>query len=154
MLIGEHISRYFVWDAMCSLDYLQSRSDIQPDRIGSYGCSGGGTVTAYFAALDLRVKAAGVGCYLTSEQQLLVSHGPQDAEQSIPGFIAAGLDFPDWVELFAPKPYAIISTTEDMFPYAGARPPTKRRSASTRYWGRRTGCIGLWVPAATAILAH
>jgi hypothetical protein len=121
MLIGEHISRYFVWDAMCSLDYLQSRSDIQPDRIGSYGCSGGGTVTAYFAALDLRVKAAGVGCYLTSEQQLLVSHGPQDAEQSIPGFIAAGLDFPDWVELFAPKPYAIISTTEDMFPYAGAK---------------------------------
>lgn len=121
MLIGEHISRYFVWDAMRSLDYLQSRPDIDPNRIGAFGCSGGGTVTAYFAALDQRVKAAGVGCYLTSEQQLLVSHGPQDAEQSIPGFIAAGLDFPDWVELFAPKPYAMISTTEDMFPYAGAK---------------------------------
>ncbi len=121
MLIGEQIARYFIWDAMRSLDYLQSRPDIQPNHIGSYGCSGGGTVTAYFAALDDRVKAAGVGCYLTSEQLLLVSHGPQDAEQSIPGFIAAGLDFPDWVELFAPKPYAIISTTEDMFPYAGAK---------------------------------
>ena len=121
MLLGQHISRYFVWDAMRSLDYLQSRPDIEPDHIGAYGCSGGGTVTAYFAALDERVKAAGVGCYLTSEQQLLVSHGPQDAEQSIPGFIAQGLDFADWVELFAPKPYAIVSTTEDMFPFAGAK---------------------------------
>lgn len=121
MLLGQHISRYFVWDAMRSLDYLQSRADIEPDHIGAYGCSGGGTVTAYFAALDERVKAAGVGCYLTSEQQLLVSHGPQDAEQSIPGFIADGLDFADWVELFAPKPYAIVSTTEDMFPFAGAK---------------------------------
>jgi hypothetical protein len=121
MLLGQHISRYFVWDAMRSLDYLQSRPDIKAGSIGAYGCSGGGTVTAYFAALDERVKAAGVGCYLTSEQQLLVSHGPQDAEQSIPGFVASGLDFPDWVELFAPKPYAMISTTEDMFPFAGAR---------------------------------
>ena len=43
-------------------------------------------------------------------------------EQSIPGFIAAGLDFPDWVELTAPRfRYAIISTTEDMFPFAGAQ---------------------------------
>lgn len=121
MLIGEHISRYFVWDAMRALDYLQSRPDIEAEHIGSFGCSGGGVVTAYFAALDERVKAAAVGCYLTSEQQLLISHGPQDAEQSIPGFIAAGLDFPDWVELFAPKPYAIVSTTGDMFPYAGAK---------------------------------
>lgn len=121
MLIGEQIARYFIWDAMRSMDYLQSRPDIEADRIGAYGCSGGGTVTAYFAALDERVKAAGVGCYLTSEQQLLVSHGPQDAEQSIPGFIAGGLDFPDWIELFAPKPYAMVSTTEDMFPFAGAK---------------------------------
>jgi hypothetical protein len=121
MLLGEHISRYFLWDAMRSLDYLQSRPDIEAEHIGAYGCSGGGTITAYFAALDERVKAAGVGCYLTSEQQLLIATGPQDAEQSIPGFIAAGLDFPDWIELFAPKPYAMVSTTTDIFPYAGAK---------------------------------
>ncbi len=121
MLGGWHIARYFLWDAMRGIDYLHSRQDIDPSRIGAAGCSGGGTVTAYLAALDPRVKAAGVACYITSFQELLPTLGPQEAEQTIPGFLQEGLGFPDWVEAAAPRPYAIISTTEDMFPFAGAR---------------------------------
>lgn len=121
MLTGEHIARYFVWDAMRGLDYLSSRPDIDSQRLGAFGCSGGGTVTAYLAALDPRVKAAGVGCYITSFHHLLGSIGPQEGEQTIPGFIKDGFDFPDWIEAAAPTPYAVISTTEDMFPFEGAR---------------------------------
>ncbi|HEX4066348.1 MAG TPA: acetylxylan esterase [Acidobacteriaceae bacterium] len=121
MLGGRHIARYFIWDAMRGIDYLDSRPDIDPSRIGAQGCSGGGTVTAYLAALDPRVKAAGVACYITSFNELLPTLGPQEAEQTLPGFIHDGLGFPDWVEAAAPKPYAIISTSEDMFPFAGAR---------------------------------
>ena len=120
-LTGEHISRYFLWDAVRGLDYLASRQDIDGNRIGAFGCSGGGTVTAYLAALDSRVKAAGVACYITSYSALLGTIGPQEAEQSIPGFIKSGFDFPDWIEAVAPVPYAVISTTEDMFPFEGAR---------------------------------
>src|SRR4029079_492400 len=47
--------------------------------------------------------------------------GVQEAEQSIPHFIERGLDFADWVEAFAPKPYAVVSTMDDMFPFEGAR---------------------------------
>ena len=120
--LGEHISRYFVWDAMRAIDYLATRRDIDAQRIGAFGCSGGGTVTAYLAALDPRVKAAASACYITAFQELLPSRtGVQEAEQSIPGFIASGFDFPDWIEMAAPKPYAIVSTTEDMFPFEGAR---------------------------------
>jgi len=120
--MGEHISRYFVWDAMRAIDYLSTRRDIDAQRIGAFGCSGGGTVTAYLAALDDRVKAAATACYITAFEELLPSKtGVQEAEQSIPGFIANGLNFGDWVELAAPKPYAIVSTTEDMFPIEGAR---------------------------------
>lgn len=121
MPVGDQISRYFVWDGMRGIDYLTSRHDIDAHRIGVFGCSGGGTDTAYLAALDPRVKVAGIACYITSFDALLATLGPQDAEQSIPNFISAGLGFPDWVERFAPKPFAIISTTEDMFPFAGAR---------------------------------
>jgi len=120
-LTGGHISRYFLWDAMRGLDYLASRQDIDANRIGAFGCSGGGTVTAYLAALDSRVKAVGVACYITSYSALLRTIGPQEAEQSIPGFIKNGFDFPDWIEAAAPIPYAVISTTEDMFPFEGAR---------------------------------
>ncbi len=122
MLWGEDVARYFVNDGMRGIDYLISRADVNADRIGALGCSGGGTATAYLAALDDRVKVAGVACYITSFQELLPSAtGVQEAEQSLPHFIEQGLDFGDWVELFAPKPYAIISTTNDMFPFEGAR---------------------------------
>lgn len=120
-LVGGHVSRYFVFDAVRAIDYLASRPEIDAARIGAFGCSGGGTVTAYLAALDTRVKAAAVACYINDFQHLLAGPGPQDAEQSIQDFIASGLDIPDWIELVAPKPYAVVSTTEDMFPFAGAK---------------------------------
>jgi hypothetical protein len=109
-------------DAMRGVDYLTSRKDVDGARIGAFGCSGGGTATAYFAALDDRVKVAASACYITSFQELLAAPtGVQDAEQSIPRFIEQGLDLADWVEVFAPKPYAIVSTTNDIFPFEGAR---------------------------------
>jgi cephalosporin-C deacetylase-like acetyl esterase len=124
-LIGDAPARIIVWDSIRAVDYLASRPEIDPNRIGAFGCSGGGTMTALLGALDPRVHAIAVACYLTSFDTLLPSIGPQDAEQSIPNFISSGpagptLDFPDWVEVAAPRPYAIISTAQDMFPWAGA----------------------------------
>ncbi|MDR3699335.1 MAG: acetylxylan esterase [Candidatus Sulfopaludibacter sp.] len=122
MLLGDDLARYMVNDAMRAVDYLVARKDVDAAHIGAFGCSGGGTATAYFAALDDRVKVAATACYITSFEELLnAPTGVQDAEQSIPHFIERGLDFGDWVELAAPKPYAIVSTTSDMFPFEGAR---------------------------------
>ena len=124
-LIGDAVSRYFLIDATRAVDYLLTRPEIDAHRIGAFGCSGGGLMTALTAALDSRIAVAGVACFTTSFDELLPSIGPQDSEQSIPNFIASGLDFPDWSELFAPKPYAIIATTEDMFPFVGAQSTEK-----------------------------
>jgi cephalosporin-C deacetylase-like acetyl esterase len=120
-LIGDHVSRYFINDGMRGMDYLIQRNDVDAKHIGAFGCSGGGTVTAYLAALDPRISVAATACFITSLKELFPTQGPQDAEQTIPHFAAEGLDFADWVELAAPRPYAIVSTTEDMFPYAGAK---------------------------------
>jgi cephalosporin-C deacetylase-like acetyl esterase len=121
MLIGDAFARYELWDAMRGIDYLAQLPEVDAEHIGAYGCSGGGTITALVGALDTRVAAIGVACYITSFDALLPAIGPQDGEQSIPRFIAFGLDFPDWIELAAPRPYAIISTYSDMFPFAGTR---------------------------------
>jgi cephalosporin-C deacetylase-like acetyl esterase len=118
-LIGDALARYFAWDSIRAVDYLLSRPEIDPDRIGAYGCSGGGVMTALLTAADRRVKAAGVACYITSYDALLPAIGPQDAEQSTPNFIASGFDLADWIELAAPRPYAIIGTVQDMFPWKG-----------------------------------
>jgi hypothetical protein len=121
MLIGETFAKYEIWDAMRGVDYLSSLAEVDPARIGAVGCSGGGAVTALVGALDTRIAAIGPACYITSFDALLPALGPQDAEQSTPRFISSGLDFADWVELAAPRPYAVISTYSDMFPFAGTR---------------------------------
>lgn len=120
ILAGGHVALSFIEDAMQGVDYLAVRPEVDGNRIGAFGCSGGGTVTAYLAALDERIRAAATACYVADFAHLLPAIGPQEAEQSVPGFISGGLDITDWVELAAPKPYAIVSTTEDMFPFAGA----------------------------------
>ncbi|MGO9318013.1 MAG: acetylxylan esterase [Terracidiphilus sp.] len=121
MLIGDAFARYELWDAMRGIDYLAQLPEVESEHIGAFGCSGGGTITAMLGALDPRVAAIGVACYITSFDTLLPAIGPQDGEQSTPHFISFGFDFPDWIELAAPRPYAVIATYSDMFPFAGAR---------------------------------
>lgn len=121
MLIGDTFARYEIWDAMRGVDLLAGLPEVDPHRIGALGCSGGGTITALTGALDTRIAAIGTACYITSFDALLPALGPQDAEQSTPRFISSGLGFPDWIELAAPRPYAVLSTYSDMFPFAGAR---------------------------------
>lgn len=118
--IGDSPARYFVWDAMRGLDYLSSRPDVDPMRLGALGCSGGGTVSAYLTALDPRVKAAAVGCYVSDFEHMIPTYGPQEGEQSLTDFIERGYNVTDWVLAAAPRPFAIVSTYDDSFPLGGA----------------------------------
>ena len=119
-LVGRNTATYRVWDAMRAIDYLVSRSEIDPQKIGMTGCSGGGTLTSYTMALDDRVAVAAPACYLTTFRRLIETRGPQDAEQNVFGQVAFGLDQPDYVLLRAPKPTIISSTTGDFFSIDGA----------------------------------
>ncbi|MGA2595737.1 MAG: acetylxylan esterase, partial [Bryobacteraceae bacterium] len=120
ILIGRSFARDRIFDGVRALDYLVTRSEVDKDRIGVTGCSGGGTLSTYIAALDPRVKVAAPTCYITSFRDLFRG-AVGDSEQSIPGFISSGLDQVDYVESFAPKPWLIGSTEEDFFPIAGSK---------------------------------
>jgi cephalosporin-C deacetylase-like acetyl esterase len=120
LLVGQHIARGWFADGIRSVDYLSARTDVEAARIGTFGCSGGGTAAAYLAAMDPRVRVAAIASFITSFKALLPGNGPQDAEQTLPSFISSGLDFADWVELAAPRPVAIVAFETDFFPIAGA----------------------------------
>src|SRR5262245_60075756 len=120
LLAGESFARYRIWDAKRALDYLLSRPEVESEKIGCTGCSGGGTVTTYIAALDARIKVAAPACYMNS-YRVLFAGAIGDSEQSLPNFLSSGLDLTDYVELFAPKPWLIASMHEDVFTPEGAR---------------------------------
>jgi len=114
-------ANYFIWDGIRAVDYLISRKEVDPARIGITGRSGGGTQTAYIAAMDERILAAAPECYITSFDKLLRSRGPQDAEQILMYSIKKNFDLSDLIEIRAPKPTLMVTTTQDIFSIQGAR---------------------------------
>ena len=120
ILVGRNTATYRLHDAMRAVDYVCSRPEIDPARIGFTGCSGGGTMTSYVMALDDRIACAAPACYITTFRRLIDTIGPQDSEQNIFGQVAFGLDHPDYLILRSPKPTLISSTTQDFFDIDGS----------------------------------
>ncbi|MBN2316534.1 MAG: acetylxylan esterase [Sedimentisphaerales bacterium] len=119
ILLGRNTARFEIWDGMRAIDYLQSRPEVDPERIGCTGNSGGGTQTSYLMSLDDRIIAAAPSCYITSLERLLNTIGPQDAEQNIFGQIAFGMDHADYLMMRAPTSILICAATKDFFDING-----------------------------------
>jgi hypothetical protein len=120
VLLGQNFARYRIWDGKRALDYLTSRADVDASRIGMTGCSGGGTLTSYIAALDERVKVAAPACS-TYTFRTLYGVGVGDSEQSLHNYLSSGLDLPDYILMAAPRPWLIVFTTGDRTPWTSAR---------------------------------
>lgn len=123
LLTGGTLARYFLWDGMRAVDYLLTRGDVDPRRLGATGNSGGGTQSAFLGVVEPRLAAIAPSCYWTSWDKLwrLPDSGPQDSEQVLPNFIRNGLGFSDLLIAFSPKPALMLTATRDFFPVAGAR---------------------------------
>lgn len=121
LISGVSSGKYFIWDGIRAIDYLVTRKEVDPERIGVTGISGGGTQTAYISALDERVKASAPTCYITGFRRLLESIGAQDAEQNMYHMIKEGLTHADYIVARAPKPTVMVTTTRDFFSIQGAR---------------------------------
>ncbi len=122
LLIGQSVARYFIWDAVRAIDYLVSRPDVDADRLGAAGCSGGGCITTYIAALDKRIKAAAPACFINSLRVLFKGPYP-DSEMSLPRFLASGLDHADFIQASEKgTPWLIMATEGDFFTPAGVYP--------------------------------
>src|SRR5262245_16744971 len=121
LLTGRNTASYRIWDGIRSLDYLASRPEIDPKRLGCTGWSGGGTLTSYLIALDERTVAAAPSCYVTSLERLFATIGPQDAEQNITGQVAFGMEHADYLTMRAPRPTLICAAKRDFFDRQGTQ---------------------------------
>lgn len=129
--IGDQIARYFLHDAMRSIDYLLTRPEVDPARLGVTGNSGGGTQTSLVMLADPRIAAAAPATFIMSRESYQWTNQPQDAEQNWFGFTRAGYDHEDILLAMAPKPVAVLAVTSDFFPIEGTRRTVAR---SRRIW--------------------
>ncbi|MEM7144668.1 MAG: alpha/beta hydrolase family protein [Verrucomicrobiota bacterium] len=108
-------------DDRASISYLQSRSEVDPDRVGCTGLSGGAWRTNMLVALDERIKAAvSVGWMTTGDyQQVYNVRGAVRTFNLLPG-IWNRMDIPDLIALAAPTPVMVVVGTKDtMVPTEG-----------------------------------
>lgn len=121
-LLGENLMSYFLWDGMRVIDYLCSRPDVDPARIGCTGQSGGGTQTQYLTVLDDRIRVASPIQSVTKQTWGLRSGGVGDAEQSPIGRDRDfALDLADNLWAAFPKPVMLNIGLRDMFDLRGLR---------------------------------
>ncbi len=118
-LTGKQSIRYFVADGMKGVDYLLSRPEVDPERIGATGNSGGGTMTAVSAVCDDRIKAAAPGTFITNREEYIYAGSAQDSEQIWFGATKEGFDHYELLACVAPKPYMILVADSDFFPIEG-----------------------------------
>ena len=121
LLFGDNLLTLNVWDARCAVSYLQSRPEVDPDRIGCAGLSYGGTMTLFATVLDERIKCAVISGYLNRFESFAINRGNFCGAQLPPGLLRYG-EMEDVACLIAPRPLLIESATGDSgFPIEASR---------------------------------
>jgi len=125
------------WDDSRCVDYLLSRPEVDPDRIGCTGLSGGGWRTNVLAALEPRVKASvAVGWMTTGDyQQIYNIAGGVGTFCLLPG-VWDRLDVPDLTVMSAPCAAMVISGQVDqLFPPEGQADAARQIAAGFEWAG-------------------
>lgn len=122
-LAGTNLARWEIWDGIRAVDYLLTRSDVDPERINITGTSGGGFQTAVIAAIDQRIKVAAPSCYITALPMRVYNRifkdPDSDPEQDLYGMISNGIDHPGLLLLIYPRPVFVAAAVLDYFPIEG-----------------------------------
>jgi cephalosporin-C deacetylase-like acetyl esterase len=116
ILLGANFGLFRAWDGIRGIDYLLTRPEVDPERIGCCGQSGGATMTQFLAALDSRIRAAVVSEGNTenlAEADVEPPGSADDAEQNIVPALSRGIDRADLLYAFAPKPLLMLITLHD-----------------------------------------
>lgn len=120
-LAGSSPIKYFLADAMRSIDLLCSLDEVDSEKIGATGISGGGTMTSLLMAYDDRIKVAAPGCWPCSGREYFVVGSAPDSEQIWPDVLSYDLDVFEIMLCHYPKPLLFISAKYDFIPYEGVK---------------------------------
>jgi len=118
---GDWFGAWRLWDGLRGVDYLISRSEVDAERLGVTGQSGGGTLSAYIWSMEPRLRAVASSGWTTSYLLDLENSMSADDEQYPPGFLMMGLDKIDFFMARAGAATLLLGQEFDYFDDRGLR---------------------------------
>jgi dienelactone hydrolase len=120
LVLGQTMIGWRVWDVMRTVDWIETRKELDARRVGCMGISGGGTCTTFSAALEPRLRVAMISGYLNIFRDCIVSLS-HCIDNYVPGIL-------NWAEMYdvagliAPRPLFVESGEKDeIFPIEASR---------------------------------
>ncbi len=120
IMLGRTMAGARVWDVSKAIDMLKNFPEIDMNRIGCMGNSGGGTITYYAACIEPRIKIAMPSCCFGTYEDSIgrIDHC---VDNYIPG-IMRYLEMPDLSCLIPARPLVIVAgRTDPIFPFASVK---------------------------------
>lgn len=119
------------WDDMRTVDYLITRPEVDPRRIGCVGISMGGYRSIFLSALDDRISAGCVVGFMSTVKPMLRAHVDTHSwVHYLPG-LHRFLDWPDVASLAAPRALLVQQCRQDrLFPPEGMQESVRKIAAA------------------------
>jgi dienelactone hydrolase len=131
------------WDDIRTVDYLLTRPEVDPRRIGCQGVSMGGYRALFLAALDARVRAACVVGFMSTVRSMVQAHVDTHSLVHFLPAIHRYLDWPDVASLIAPRSLMVLQCRRDqLFPLAGMQESLDKIAAIYERAGAKDKFVG------------
>ena len=121
LLKGATLLGWNLFELSRAIDYLQTRDEVDPSRIGVIGHSMGGSLAPFLMLFDHRVQAGVASCGVSTWRAMMARHVIHNFSCYVPGLVAT-TDLDVLLGTIAPRPFMILAgELDDNFPTDGVR---------------------------------
>ncbi|MBO3802596.1 MAG: acetylxylan esterase [Candidatus Brockarchaeota archaeon] len=137
----------FAYEDRRSVDYILTRKEVDPERIGCGGLSGGGLRTIFLAGLDPRIKCAVCVGFMSTFKGLLRNNIKCHTWMLYLPHLPRFLDMPDLLALMAPNPLMVqYDLEDDLYTLEGQRGADRKISMIYGKMGKSAHYSGKFYP--------
>jgi dienelactone hydrolase len=166
ILEGRPLLGDWAWNLMGVIDYLETRPDIDADRLGATGWSMGATTLNYFLPFEPRIKAAAGFVAFTQLRGMAEHHRTGDVDvpdggsfleahplyNQVPGLLRV-CDADELLATFVPRPLlSLAGTRDEYFPHQLVRQAFGRTASIYELLGLRDRADQLVAPGPHGLL--
>jgi dienelactone hydrolase len=110
---GTTLPGVYVTEDQRALDVLCARADVDPERVGACGLSGGGLRTVVLGGLDDRIRCAVPVGFMSTWRDFALDRSFTHTWMTYVPRLPSDLDFPEILALRAPAATLVLNCTED-----------------------------------------